>query len=89
MFARAHRLVKAVVLLLVLSTIRSADAQDALNTRIDDFVRAEMQRQHVPGVAIGIVKNGAIVKAQGYGYANLEHQVPAGPATIFQSGSVG
>ena len=89
MFARAHRLVKTLLLLLVLSAIRSAEAHEALDQRVDDFVRAEMQRQHVPGVAIGIVKNGAIVKAQGYGYANLEHQVPVGPATIFQSGSVG
>jgi CubicO group peptidase (beta-lactamase class C family) len=48
-----------------------------------------MERQKVPGLAIGIVKNGAVLKAQGYGYANLEHQVPAGPATIFQSGSLG
>lgn len=40
-------------------------------------------------VTIGIVKGGVELKARGYGLANLEHQVPVGPATIFQSGSLG
>lgn len=89
MLTRSHRLVKTVVLWLMVSTIRTADAQGSLSERIDEFVRAEIQRQHVPGVAIGIIRNGEVVKAQGYGFANLEHQVPVGPATIFQSGSLG
>jgi CubicO group peptidase (beta-lactamase class C family) len=57
--------------------------------RIDTFVRAEMARQKVPGVAIAIVKRGSVFAAKGYGLANVEHHVPVGPETIFQSGSVG
>lgn len=60
-------------------------SQDA----VGDFVRAEMQRQRVPGVAIAVVKNGAVTMARGYGYANLEHMVPVTDETIFQSGSLG
>jgi CubicO group peptidase (beta-lactamase class C family) len=30
-----------------------------------------------------------VLKAQGYGFANLEHQVKVSPETIFQSGSLG
>lgn len=67
----------------------SLGAQDSVGDRIDRFVNAEMQRQQVPGVAVGVVKGGVVVKSQGYGYANLEHQVPAGPATVFESGSLG
>lgn len=48
-----------------------------------------MARQKVPGVAIGIVRNGKVVLANGYGFANLEHQVPVRPETLFQSGSLG
>jgi CubicO group peptidase (beta-lactamase class C family) len=48
-----------------------------------------MRRQQVPGVAIGVVQRGTVIKVQGYGLANLEHQVPVGPTTIFQSGSLG
>jgi CubicO group peptidase (beta-lactamase class C family) len=57
--------------------------------RIDTLVRAEMARQKVPGVAIAVVKNGTVLVAKGYGYANVEHQVAVGPQTIFQSGSLG
>ena len=59
-------------------------ADAALSGRIDEFVRAEMKRQRVPGVAVGIVKDGAVVKAQGYGVANLEHDVAVTPDTIFR-----
>ena len=57
--------------------------------RIETFVRAEMARQKVPGVAVAIVKKGAVLAAKGYGLANVEHNVPVSPDTIFQSGSVG
>jgi CubicO group peptidase (beta-lactamase class C family) len=79
-------------LLLVLFAFESRTVSLTVTTadpRIDRFVRAEMDRQRVPGVAVAIVKNGAVTKAQGYGYANVEHMVPVGPETIFQSGSLG
>ena len=56
---------------------------------VDAFVRAEMEKQKVPGVAVAIARGGEVLKAQGYGVANVEHQVPVKPETIFQSGSVG
>src|ERR1700676_3759976 len=56
---------------------------------IDAFVKAEMQREHVPGVAVGIYSRGKILLAKGYGMANVELSVPVKPETIFQSGSVG
>ena len=56
---------------------------------VDAFVRAEMERQEVPGVAVAIVRGGEVAEARGYGLANVEHQVPVKAETIFQSGSVG
>ena len=35
------------------------------------------------------MQGGKVTKAAGYGFANLEHQVPVKPETIFQSGSIG
>jgi CubicO group peptidase (beta-lactamase class C family) len=64
-------------------------AQDGVSTRIDDYIRAEMQTQQIPGVALAVVKDGKIMLARGYGLANVEHQVPVKPETIFQSGSTG
>jgi CubicO group peptidase (beta-lactamase class C family) len=56
---------------------------------VDTFVRSEMARQKVPGVAIAIIRKGDVLVAKGYGLANVELHVPVGPETIFQSGSVG
>ena len=57
--------------------------------KIDRFVSGEMSRQKIPGMAIAVVKNGEAVVAKGYGFANLEDQVPVTTHSIFQSGSVG
>jgi CubicO group peptidase (beta-lactamase class C family) len=56
---------------------------------IDDFVRNEMKQQQAPGLTLAVVRNGEVVKAQGYGLANVEHQVPAKRETVYQSGSLG
>lgn len=68
--------------------LRRSTAGASSPDRIDEFVRSEMQRQKVPGVAIGIV-NGGEISARGYGYANVEHMVPVTDQTVFQSGSLG
>ena len=57
--------------------------------KVDDYVAGEMQKQHIPGLALGVYRDGHIIKAQGYGLANVELNVPVKPETIFQSGSVG
>ncbi len=48
-----------------------------------------MQKQHIPGVAILVARDGTIVRAEGFGLANVELQVPVKPETVFQSGSMG
>ena len=69
--------------------LRRQTRSTELADRIDDFVRAEMTRQRVPGVAAAVVHKRKIVAARGYGFANVEHMVPVTDATIFQSGSLG
>jgi CubicO group peptidase (beta-lactamase class C family) len=53
------------------------------------FVRAEMKRQKIPGLALLVSRNGEQIRTEGYGLSNVELQVPVKPETIFQSGSVG
>jgi CubicO group peptidase (beta-lactamase class C family) len=57
--------------------------------KIDQYVQSEMSARHIPGLALLVVRGGKIVKARGYGFANLEHKVPVSPDTVFQSGSMG
>ena len=54
----------------------------------DDFVKAEMQKQHVPGVSVAVIKDGKIIKVEGYGLSNVELNVPARPDTVYKIGSV-
>src|SRR5262245_55426389 len=71
---------------LILSTIAlPATRADEL----DDFIAAELKRQNPPGLALAVIRQGHVVKAQGYGLANLEHNVAVTPETGFQSGSLG
>jgi CubicO group peptidase (beta-lactamase class C family) len=66
-----------------------ADLTPEQITAIDRYVAAEMKREDVPGVAVGIYSRGKILLAKGYGLANIELKVPVKPETEFQSGSVG
>src|ERR1051325_5745516 len=64
-------------------------AQKDVSAQVDEIVRREMQTQHIPGLSLAVVKAGHLILARGYGTANVEHQVPVRPETIFQSGSMG
>jgi CubicO group peptidase (beta-lactamase class C family) len=64
-------------------------AADQPADEVTRFVRAEMETQHVPGLALLVSRDGQPIRAEGYGLANVELQVPVKSETIFQSGSVG
>ena len=55
---------------------------------IDDYVQAQLQKQHVPGLALGVVQNGKFVKEKGYGLADIERNVPVTTDTVFEIGSI-
>jgi D-alanyl-D-alanine carboxypeptidase len=54
---------------------------------VDDYIQAQMRARHIPGVSLAIIRDGKITKTAGYGLANLELNVPATPATVFEIGS--
>ena len=56
---------------------------------LDDAIERMMQARQVPGLALVVVKDGKIVREQGYGISNVEHRVPVTPDTVFQSASTG
>jgi CubicO group peptidase (beta-lactamase class C family) len=78
---------KLIPLFIILIFTLQASAQQP--DKVDEFILAEMQRQKIPGLALAVVKDGKVIKAKGYGFANVEHQVPVKPETVFQSGSTG
>jgi CubicO group peptidase (beta-lactamase class C family) len=77
------------IILPVFSVLRMSAQSGATQDAAGSYVRSEMQRQHIPGLALLVSRNGKIVRAEGFGLANVELQVPVKPETVFQSGSVG
>jgi CubicO group peptidase (beta-lactamase class C family) len=63
---------------------RTISPQDGL----DDFIDAEMARNHIPGLAVSVIKNGALSWSKGYGWANIERQVVMTPDFVQNIGSV-
>ncbi len=41
-----------------------------------------------PGAAVMVIRDGSIVHSKGYGYANLEEEIPITPSSTFRLGSV-
>ena len=57
--------------------------------RTDEFIKAEMKRQNIPGLSLAVIKDGRIVKAEGYGLANIKLNTPAAPDTVYKTASSG
>lgn len=66
----------------------SSDVQK-LSAFLDTFFTQKMSEYHVPGAAIVVVKDGELLLSRGYGYANIEKNIPVNPQeTIFRVASV-
>lgn len=57
-------------------------------SEIDAVVFDEMARQGIVGMAVGIVKNGKIYYAKGYGHDDLARKEPVTTGTVFRWGSI-
>lgn len=79
----------ALVSVWLVCAARPATAADPTAAEVDEVVRAEMARQRIPGLSLGLVRDGHLLRAEGYGLANVELEAPVTPRTMFQSGSVG
>lgn len=53
-----------------------------------DAIFAEWDREDSPGCALGVVIDGNLAWARGYGMANLEHDIPITPDSIFHIASI-
>jgi CubicO group peptidase (beta-lactamase class C family) len=53
-----------------------------------DTVFAQWSRPDSPGCALGVYQDGRVAHARGYGTADLEHDAPITPDSVFYAGSV-
>src|SRR5690242_7569278 len=61
---------------------------DKTADKIDSLVRTAMEKRHIPGASVAVMREGRPVYMRGYGLANLELNVPATPATVYEIGSI-
>jgi CubicO group peptidase (beta-lactamase class C family) len=57
--------------------------------KLETYIKNAMRVQYIPGLALTILKDGNLLYLAGYGFANLEHEVPVTLDTLFHSGSTG
>lgn len=58
-----------------------------LEAFVDDYVKEYIGQQSV-GASVVMVKDGQVVLSKGYGYADVEQQIPVSPDTVMEWGSI-
>ena len=71
-----------VVFTLLCSTASYAQLRNDYK-ELDEYIEKAVADFEVPGLAVGIIKNGEIVLAKGYGYANTETTTLVDENTVF------
>jgi CubicO group peptidase (beta-lactamase class C family) len=55
-----------------------------LDTTLIEFIN----KHKLPGLAVGIIRDGKLIETRSYGYADLEREIPVSPETVFRIGSI-
>ena len=76
-----HRLSFAVLFIIVFVPPLRADT-------MDDMIAAQIKERRIPGLSLSVIRDGKVIRAAGYGLANIEHQVPATKDTVYEIGSI-
>ena len=80
--------VAAVVMAPSDATVRAQLAEPSIEARIDTIVARQMRAKRIPGLSLGVVRDGRLIHAKGYGEANIEWKAPATPETVYLLASV-
>ena len=72
-----------VLFLLIVPKVQGADLDSVseLEAFFDGIFSIQLPAYNIPGAEIAVVKNGEIVFSKGYGFADLEKQIPMIPGT--------
>ncbi|UCF20553.1 MAG: serine hydrolase [Gemmatimonadota bacterium] len=55
---------------------------------LDAFISGVVTESGLPGLAIAVVKDGEVILSKGYGYRDLDGQLPVTSSTLFAIGSI-
>ena len=63
-------------------------AAEVTGQAVDSYVRTEMAKRRIPGLALAVVQGRQVRKLSTYGVANIELSVPVRPQTVFNLASI-
>jgi CubicO group peptidase (beta-lactamase class C family) len=77
---------KLVWIFLFIAFLASVASSDEKTDKVDKLF-SKWDSTVSPGAALAIIKDGKIIYKRGYGMANLEHNIPLTPTSVFRIGS--
>lgn len=81
------KLLKPVSLIILLCLSSTISFGQPIESQGIDSLFIEWNNQETPGCALGIIKDGELIYAKGYGLANMEYDIPISPSSVFRIGS--
>jgi CubicO group peptidase (beta-lactamase class C family) len=79
---------KKYFLLLALCTYSLLSFGQLKESQEIDSIFKQWSKQNVPGGTIGIIKDGELIYAKGYGIADLEHDIKISSSSVFNICSI-
>jgi len=78
------------LLLLLFSLNLNAQEQlpNLVRLEVETLAEAFLEQTKAPGLSIAVSKNGSIIYAEGFGYANVEESIPLDPTVKLRTASV-
>lgn len=87
-FVNKIKMVLLMIVVIVFSHCNIAKAQAIKTIKdFDAFIDTAMKRWDVPGLAIGIIKDGNVIYSKGFGYKDLKTKEPVTANTLFSIAS--
>src|SRR5438874_11667393 len=84
---KRNRLFLGTAFWLLLALIQ-ASGQESLSAKIDAIVEAPVRAGRVAGASVAVVKGNETIVLNGYGFADLELDVPTPPRVTYEIGSI-
>lgn len=68
--------------------VKNMNCNKIVDPQIDQTIETQIIMQNLPGVAVGVFRNGRIIHLKGYGYENIEQENPITTQTVMRWASV-
>ena len=83
-----NQVVPVLIVMLLFSSLQMGCIQAQTPDEKVDKMFTSWDSKTTPGVAVAVVRDGAIIYKKGFGMANLEYDIPISPSSIFHIASV-